>query len=294
MNRKWLVVLVVIVLAIVAMPIFAQEAFPVAAVVVPTPPTDLALLPSVIASGMAYQTPAENCTSNIVVGESCSTLEGQPIQGTFALAGLTPDVLDERPEALVATGDVINIGWTPPAGYAGPRFVDEDGNTVVFPSSIREVTGSNVDVVVVVNNGEGDLPLTYDGQFGSFRGFFSLGITSPSWTPELIGNLRDLHLQYMMVQSDPAIAAWLEAETTDPDGPYPQLNPRNCSTVADIEANDQIVTYCDQVNVLVAVWQNGGWIYQVGAYGIDRDVPGGVWIDLSSALPQLAEISVSS
>ena len=290
MRKMFVLVLIVALIAILVIPAVAQEALPTALVVIPTPPSDLAQLPNVIASGMAYQTPADNCTSNIVVGESCSSLEGQPIQGTFALASLTPDVLDERPEALVATGDVVNIRWTPPATYSGPRFVDEDGNTVVFPPELRTITGSNVDVVVVVNNGEGDLPLSYDAAFGSFRGFFSLGITSPQWTPELIGNLRDLHLQYMMVQSDPAIAAWLEADPADADGPYPELNPRNCSTVADIEANDQIVTYCDQVNVLVAVWQNGGWVYQVGAYGINRDIPGGTWIDLSSVLPQLSQV----
>jgi hypothetical protein len=294
--KKLLYAIVVIVLvAFAAMPIFAQEAMPVADMVITTPPVDLAQLPPVIASGMAYQTPADNCRDLVVVGESCSSYEGQSVFGQFTLAGQTEDVLDERPEALVATGDVINVRWNPPVGYTGPIFRDEEGNAVVFPPEIRQVTGSNVDVIVVVNNGQGDLPLTYDGQFGSFRGFFSLGIINTSWTPELVANLRDLHLRYMVSQSDPAIAAWLEADQLDQDGPYPQLNPRNCSTVEDIEANDRQVTYCDQVNALTAVWQNGGWTYQVGAYGVTNrnTAPGGVYIPLDQVLQQLAVAPVS-
>ncbi|OGM73821.1 hypothetical protein A2382_02305 [Candidatus Woesebacteria bacterium RIFOXYB1_FULL_38_16] len=257
------------------------EPTPVGAVVtqLPEPPENPADLPTSLDGLIGYQqAPGDNCWEVNDPQVTCSTLEGQETHGVFTL---------EPGSARVMTGDRLHHLYATPVVADFPQNVlfdnelghytevmDSLGGSVnwVYPR-LNNTSGFETDVVVLANASAAPVQVGVAAEHGSWRGNFYLPPGMP-WGEEQLVNLRDLHISKMLVVNEEAAAAWAENR---PEGIYPDINPANCSAVADLSTGE--VTFCGLVNVYVVVWDGTNW--NIVSYGVYNKFLGG-WVDYSN------------
>lgn len=218
-------------------------------------PSDLRELANGIGA-LGYEEPDQRsddgnsaCYERTDMNEPCSTLEQQPVAGVFTLG----DTL--QPGLRLINGDVIEL-----------RLGDVNGVPIVqrIPT---EIGGTNGDMYVLYSNeGVAETNVYMDAPHGSFRGDFFLPFPQREWGMDDVITVTGNQMRLLLINSLPAIQAWLET-----DEPYPTvINPANCSTVESLDQGE--VTYCDAYNLYVLEWDGTSWIEHFrGVVGVFRD-----------------------
>jgi len=235
----------------------------------PTVPQEL---PNALPAGISNEDadmPA--CQSRMDMNESCSTQEGQAVEGSFTLGDA------ERPELRLHNGDVIEI-------------VDAAGQPL-FPRIPVEVSGTNHDMVLLyTSEGAGAVNLYVNADYGSNRQNFYAAIPRMEFSASDVVDVLAHQLRLALVQSEPAE----EACQPGVEDCYPEfINPRNCASVEDLSISE-VVTYCDAINIYVAVWNGQSWdMLMYGVYGLLRDDDGtaseAAYVDLRDRMPEFVQ-----
>lgn len=238
-------------------------------IVLPTLPQDL---PNGLPPGVSHQAPEmPDCQGRMNMQEPCSTLIGQAVEGDFDLGGVP------RPHMKVVNGDAVHM-------------TDANGQPIL-PNIPVAFSGTNHDMWLLY--AADDLPAVtvhMDAGFGSNREDFFAAFPSTTYSDEDVAGLLGFKLRQILVRSDVAE----DACQPGVEDCYPQfINPRNCAAIDDPSIED-VVTYCDVINIYVVQWDGTNWTtVMYGIYGLVRDQNGQAtearYLDLRDRINEFAE-----